>query len=208
MNDERVVGVDDGLLRTLMRRSSWSMPTLRSDTNARSFHLDAHIRGALHALAQRSSSSGAGMPAATIAYLDLVEHARGRDDALDARAARGEGTLEHRLGGRRWPPRRRELSFDAGVDGVVEACSMVPKGTAMDLERTPGQDLTAAEALVEREGVDSLAPAAFLNPSGTLSMHRGILRLEALGHARDIAGAAPAVTADRPPPPRRPRRRP
>mmetsp|Transcript_9942 Transcript_9942/g.45413 ORF Transcript_9942/g.45413 Transcript_9942/m.45413 type:complete len:622 (-) Transcript_9942:461-2326(-) len=130
--------------------------------------------------------------------LDLVEHTRGRGDALDANAARREGPLERRFGGivdRR--DERREVSFDARVDRVVED---VLHGTEWDDhglgEVDPGRDHPAAEAFVEREGVDSLGAhdtlLELVERDGERAAERNLGELEPLGDVGDRAAGAGA----------------
>ena len=196
VNDERVVGVDDGL------HEDAHAQVVVVDAHVAQRHKRAivplgrpHIRQSAPRLGPAILVLGGGDAGGHHRSLDLIEHARGRGDVLDARAARGEGTLQRRLGGVvDGRHERRELSFDAGVDGVVENVFHGPEGDDHGLgEVNPGWDLTAAEALVEREGVDSLgahdALLELLERDGELAAEGNLGELEALGHARDIAGA-------------------
>mmetsp|Transcript_3850 Transcript_3850/g.13332 ORF Transcript_3850/g.13332 Transcript_3850/m.13332 type:complete len:215 (+) Transcript_3850:315-959(+) len=116
-----------------MRRSAWSMPWLRSETKARSFHLDAHTsQSALHARSHRSSSSGGSIPAAAIAVeisssiplggWTVRTHARQFFSVVASDSSEESSTAASRFINSR--------ATDALI-GSLRMCSSVPNGTTM-----------------------------------------------------------------------------
>mmetsp|Transcript_36017 Transcript_36017/g.88742 ORF Transcript_36017/g.88742 Transcript_36017/m.88742 type:complete len:222 (-) Transcript_36017:1131-1796(-) len=117
-----------------MRSWAWGMPALRSDTHARSFHLDAHTCvSALHARSQHASSSGGSMPAAVMAApicasipsgaITLRTHSRhARSDASSASSDESSTASSSCA----------RSSATISFTGSFRMCSKVPKGTTME----------------------------------------------------------------------------
>mmetsp|Transcript_9942 Transcript_9942/g.45414 ORF Transcript_9942/g.45414 Transcript_9942/m.45414 type:complete len:221 (-) Transcript_9942:1129-1791(-) len=184
-----------------MRRSAWSMPTLRRDTNARSFHLDAHTSvRALHAMSQRSSSSGGGIPASTIAAwisssipagavmrLTQTRHAeRDRSSAVSEESSIAA-------------TRDARSVLTPALIASSRMCSMVPNGMTMDLGRLIQDGITPPPRLsLSARVLIALAPTTpFLNSSrGTVNApQNGILAsLSPLG-TLETEPPAPVPTA-------------
>mmetsp|Transcript_7276 Transcript_7276/g.28635 ORF Transcript_7276/g.28635 Transcript_7276/m.28635 type:complete len:220 (+) Transcript_7276:2163-2822(+) len=186
-----------------MRRSSWSMPTLRSDTNARSFHFDAHTSvSALHAMAQRSSSSGAGMPAATIAVSISSSMPAGAAMCLThARHAARERSSAVSEESSMAATSDTSSALTPALTASSRMCSMVPKGMTMDLGRLIQAGILPPPRLsLSARVLIALAPTTpFLNSwSGTVNLpQKGILAsLRPLGTLETSPAPAPTATAD------------
>mmetsp|Transcript_13604 Transcript_13604/g.58098 ORF Transcript_13604/g.58098 Transcript_13604/m.58098 type:complete len:224 (+) Transcript_13604:2925-3596(+) len=118
-----------------MRKSPWSIPTLRSDTNARSFHLLAQtLVKARHAISQRSGVSGGAMPAFSIsAWIASMHPAGGTSSSTHSRHARSDNSSACSEESSTARSRACIFAFTAAFKGSSSTCSMVPKGITIDL---------------------------------------------------------------------------